>query len=133
MTKDELMALADAYAEDHRAAVQTGKDPRAALEAALDEFCRDIRIERDALRQAWEGSKQIIKMLEADKDGARYRLLRELSDDEIKAEFAKMYPRDIGILELAENNRDFAVEAIGARHHWAAFKAGARAVLKAAR
>jgi hypothetical protein len=56
-----------------------------------------------------------------------------LSDEEIRAEFAKLYPRDIGILELAENNRDFAVEAIGARHHWAAFEAGARAVEAAIR
>lgn len=53
---------------------------------------------------------------------------KPLSDEEIKAEFAKMYPRDIGILELAENNRDYAVEAIGARHHWRAFLAGARAI-----
>ena len=50
-----------------------------------------------------------------------------LTDQQLRTEFGKLYPNDIGILELAENNRDFAVEAIGARHHWVAFKAGARA------
>ena len=51
-----------------------------------------------------------------------------LTDEELRIEFGKLYPNDIGILELAENNKDFALEAIGARHHWAAFKAGARAI-----
>lgn len=50
-----------------------------------------------------------------------------LTDEQLRTEFGKLYPNDIGILELAENNRDFAVEAIGARHHWVAFQAGARA------
>jgi hypothetical protein len=51
-----------------------------------------------------------------------------LSDAQIREAFGKLYPRDVGILELAENNRDYAIEAIGARHHWAAFLAGARAI-----
>jgi len=51
----------------------------------------------------------------------------ELTEEELRTAFGKLYPNDIGILELAENNRDYAVEAIGARHHWTAFKAGARA------
>ena len=55
----------------------------------------------------------------------------ELSESDIRAEFGKLYPNDLGILALAENNRDYALEAIGARHHWAAFLAGARAVLAA--
>ena len=50
-----------------------------------------------------------------------------LTDEELRIVFGKLYPNDIGILELAENNRDYAVEAIGARHHWTAFKAGAKA------
>jgi hypothetical protein len=50
-----------------------------------------------------------------------------LTDEQLHTEFGKLYPNDIGILELAENNRDFAIEAIGARHHWVAFQAGARA------
>jgi len=50
-----------------------------------------------------------------------------LTDEELRIIFGKLYPNDIGILELAENNRDYAVEAIGARHHWTAFKAGAKA------
>jgi len=54
-----------------------------------------------------------------------------LTHDQLRAEFAKLYPNDIGLLELAENNRDFAVEAIGARHHWRAFELGARAVERA--
>jgi hypothetical protein len=51
----------------------------------------------------------------------------ELTEEELRVAFGKLYPNDIGILELAENNKDYAVEAIGARHHWTAFKAGARA------
>ena len=51
----------------------------------------------------------------------------DLTEEELRIAFGKLYPNDIGILELAENNRDYAVEAIGARHHWTAFKAGARA------
>ena len=51
----------------------------------------------------------------------------ELTEEDLRTAFGKLYPNDIGILELAENNRDYAVEAIGARHHWTAFKAGARA------
>jgi len=50
-----------------------------------------------------------------------------LTEDDLRTAFGKLYPNDIGILELAENNKDYAVEAIGARHHWTAFKAGARA------
>ena len=51
----------------------------------------------------------------------------ELTEEELRTAFGKLYPNDIGLLELAENNKDYAVEAIGARHHWTAFKAGARA------
>lgn len=51
-----------------------------------------------------------------------------LTDEDIKAEFAKVYPKDIGILELAEHNPDYRLEAIGARHHWSAFLRGARAI-----
>ena len=49
-----------------------------------------------------------------------------LTDEQLRTEFGKLYPNDIGILELAENNRDIAVEAIGARHHWVAFQVGSR-------
>ena len=51
----------------------------------------------------------------------------DLTEEELRLAFGKLYPNDIGLLELAENNKDYAVEAIGARHHWTAFKAGARA------
>jgi hypothetical protein len=51
----------------------------------------------------------------------------DLTEEELRIAFGKLYPSDISILELAENNKDYAVEAIGARHHWTAFKAGARA------
>lgn len=51
-----------------------------------------------------------------------------LSETELRAEFAKLYPGDVGILELAEHNPAFSVEAIGARHHWRAFERGARAI-----
>ena len=54
-----------------------------------------------------------------------------LTDEQIKAEFGKLYPNDLPLIELAANNRDFALEAIGARHHWTAFKSGARAIEQA--
>jgi hypothetical protein len=49
-----------------------------------------------------------------------------LTDEERRAEFAKLYPSDDALLNLAENNRDFMVEAIGARHHWHAFQLGSK-------
>jgi hypothetical protein len=56
-----------------------------------------------------------------------------LSEAQIRVEFAGLYPHDLALLELSEHNRDYAVEAIGARHHWAAFLAGARAIEAAIR
>lgn len=56
---------------------------------------------------------------------------RPMTKDMLRAEFAKVYPNDAGLLELAENNRDFMLESIGARHHWSAFERGARAVERA--
>ena len=49
-----------------------------------------------------------------------------LTDEQRRAEFAKLYPSDDALLNLAENNRDFMVEAIGARHHWNAFQLGSK-------
>ena len=80
-------------------------------------------------------SPEILKLIaEAFQGGRLYEMQpfqkREwvgLTDEELRIAFGKLYPSDIGILELAENNKDYAVEAIGARHHWTAFKAGARA------
>ena len=37
-----------------------------------------------------------------------------LTEEELRIAFGKLYPNDISILELAENNRDYAIEAIGA-------------------
>lgn len=54
-----------------------------------------------------------------------------LTEEQIKAEFGKLYPNDLPLIELAANNKDFVLEAIGARHHWAAFEAGARAIEQA--
>jgi hypothetical protein len=51
-----------------------------------------------------------------------------LTDQQLKEAFGKLYPQDLGLIELAENNRDYALESIGARHHWTAFKAGAKAI-----
>lgn len=65
--------------------------------------------------------------IRTDFEEATQRTWVGLTDEQLRTEFGKLYPNDIGILELAENNRDFAVEAIGARHHWVAFQAGARA------
>lgn len=58
--------------------------------------------------------------------GAQAR--KPLTDKQIKAEFGKLYPKDLPLIELAENNRDFMVESIGARHHLTAFHLGARAI-----
>jgi hypothetical protein len=46
-----------------------------------------------------------------------------MTDEEIRAAFGKRYPQDLPLIELAENNRDYVLESIGARHHFAAFKA----------
>jgi len=54
-----------------------------------------------------------------------------LTENALKAEFAKLYKSDAAILHLAENNRNYALESIGARHHWTAFESGARAIEKA--
>lgn len=51
-----------------------------------------------------------------------------LSDEALLLEFGKLYPQDVVILEIAKHNNDYALESIGARHHWAAFKYGARAI-----
>ena len=51
-----------------------------------------------------------------------------MTKEEVRELFGELYPNDVGILELAENNRDYALEAIGARHHWQAFEAGVRAI-----
>jgi hypothetical protein len=51
-----------------------------------------------------------------------------LTEEVLKKEFAKMYKSDAAILHLAENNKNYALESIGARHHWAAFESGARAI-----
>jgi hypothetical protein len=51
-----------------------------------------------------------------------------LTEDALLIEFGKLYPQDVGILELSKHNKDYALESIGARHHWTAFKAGARAI-----
>jgi hypothetical protein len=45
----------------------------------------------------------------------------------LREAFAKVYPNDDALLALAENNRDHWLEAIGARHKWAAFQHGAAA------
>lgn len=51
-----------------------------------------------------------------------------LTDAELRAEFAKWRPDDEALLTLSENNPEYALDALGARHHWTAFKAGARAM-----
>jgi hypothetical protein len=56
---------------------------------------------------------------------------KPLTEEVLKDEFAKLYISDAAILHLAEHNRDYAVESIGARHRWAAFKSGARAIERA--
>jgi len=50
-----------------------------------------------------------------------------LTDEKIKSEFGKLYPKDLPLIELAENNRDFRMDAIGAHHHLTAFNLGVKA------
>lgn len=51
-----------------------------------------------------------------------------LTEAELRAAFAKTYPQDDALLTLAENNKAHWLEAVGARHRWSAFVAGAHAV-----
>jgi hypothetical protein len=50
---------------------------------------------------------------------------KPLTDKELRAKFAELYPDDDALL-LA--GRDYLVEAIGARARWSAFQLGARAI-----
>lgn len=52
---------------------------------------------------------------------------KPLTVTQIKAEFSKLYPKDLPLIELAENNRDFRMDAIGAQHHLTAFNLGVKA------
>ena len=78
----------------------------------------------------WHGlhDKLREKLTAATAQPAPARVPEPLTEEQMRAAFAKLYPQDDAILHLAENNRDFYLEAIGARHHWTAFKAGARAI-----
>ena len=53
--------------------------------------------------------------------------VKGLSAEETLKEFAKRYPNDAGLVELAQNNREFMVDSIAARHRYAAFTAGVQA------
>ena len=64
-------------------------------------------------------------------NAAGYYKRKPLTDEVLKAEFAKIYKSDAAILHLAENNKNYALESIGARHHWTAFESGARAIERA--
>lgn len=54
-----------------------------------------------------------------------------LTDEQMRSEFAKLHAEDDAILHLAENNRDFMLEAIGARHALRAFREGVQAAEQA--
>ena len=47
--------------------------------------------------------------------------------EELRVEFGKLYPNDLVILDIAKSTGDYGLRTIGARHHWKAFEAGARA------
>ena len=105
--------------------------PRETLQAAVDALeSTDTLPYEDWMRNlGYPAIKSLKALLDAPSCEAALKVERKpLSDEQIKTAFGKLYPNDIGILELAENNRDFALEAIGARHHFAAFKAGAKAI-----
>jgi len=50
-------------------------------------------------------------------------------DAQVRAAFAKLYPSDIGLLELSENNPQYRLNAIAVRHRWIAFDLGAKAAV----
>ena len=50
-----------------------------------------------------------------------------MTTEPIRAAFAKVYPKDDALLSLAENNRDYWLDAMVARARWAAFQAGTAA------
>lgn len=52
--------------------------------------------------------------------------VKPLTIEQIKAEFGKLYPKDLPLIELAENNSDFRMDAIGAHHHLTAFNLGVK-------
>ena len=98
-TVDRLMHLADNFASLHRYSSADAGKARATLLTALQELTAERdeiaktgnewyesynnkRIECDALRQAWEGSKQIIKMIEAERDA--YQVAADKLAGEIK-------------------------------------------------
>lgn len=53
---------------------------------------------------------------------------KTLTPEQLRAAFAHAYPADAAILEQLEGHQGFMPGALGARHHWAAFERGARAV-----
>ena len=53
---------------------------------------------------------------------------RLLPQDALRVAFANSYPQDAAILEQLEDHQGFMPGALGARHRWAAFEQGARAV-----
>lgn len=44
-----------------------------------------------------------------------------------KEAFRVHYSKDADLVELSEENRDFMIESIGARHRWTAFESGWKA------
>ena len=53
---------------------------------------------------------------------------RLLTQDALRVAFANAYPQDAAILEQLEGHQGFMPGALGARHRWAAFEQGTRAV-----
>jgi len=56
---------------------------------------------------------------------------RPLTEEEILARFADKHADEADAIALAEHNRDYRMEAIGARHAFRFFKSGIRAIEKA--
>lgn len=86
----------------------------------------DVNIHKRTLSGTWNQVRRHLVSLQSEPAH-----VQPLTDEQVRAEFAKLYSNDDALLKLAENNRDYALEAIGARHHWAAFNRGARAIEKA--
>jgi len=115
----ELRDLADRLSGVDPAEIQAVLRTAASVYDNLSTIADKWNFEADELR---EDNKRLAEELVSARPAV------PLTDEQLREAFGKMYPNDVGLLEFAESNRDFAIEAIGARHHWRAFEAGARAV-----
>jgi hypothetical protein len=95
-----------------------------------DEFDPVIHTEDDNPQKSWDACWQLqVESAAHELPAGKYELYTRpapqvpMTTEDIETAFGKRYPHDLPLIKLAENNRDYALESIGARHHFAAFKA----------